>query len=346
MQNHATYEAAMQRALELALLGPFQGVNPQVGCVLLGPDGSIAAEGFHKGSGTDHAEVMALKSLREKENFGEKLPSGYTAVVTLEPCNHTGKTGPCAQALIAAGISKVVYASSDPGSVSGNGSETLRAAGIEVVGGFMKEVADEQSRIWLTANRLKRPFVTIKWASSLDGRAAANDGSSKWISGEQSRADVHLRRSRADAILVGTGTVLADDPELTARKPDGSLYETQPLRVILGKTKVAESFRIFNDAAKTVHIETQDVKQALAALWDQGIKHVFVEGGPKVASSFIAAGFADEILIYLAPMLIGGSRTAIAELGVNNISEAIQLEVLENKSLGKDIFIRAKLGGK
>ncbi|MFM1779032.1 MAG: bifunctional diaminohydroxyphosphoribosylaminopyrimidine, partial [Actinomycetota bacterium] len=264
---------------------------------------------------------------------------------TLEPCNHTGKTGPCAQALIAAGISKVVYASSDPGSVSGNGSETLRAAGIEVVGGFMKEVAEEQSRIWLTANRLKRPFVTVKWASSLDGRAAANDGSSKWISGEQSRADVHLRRSRADAILVGTGTVLADDPELTARKPDGSLYETQPLRVILGKTKVAESFRIFNHEAKTVHIETQDVEQALAALWDQGIKHVFVEGGPKVASSFIAAGFADEILIYLAPMLIGGSRTAIAELGVNTISEAIQLEVLENKSLGKDIFIRAKLGG-
>lgn len=346
MQSQATYEAAMNRALELALLGPFQGVNPQVGCVILDQAGQIVAEGFHRGSGTDHAEVMALKSLRETKLRAEKLPAGYTAVVTLEPCNHTGKTGPCAKALIEAGISKVVFASSDPGSVSGNGADTLQQAGVEVVGGFMEKEANTQSRVWLTANTLQRPFVTVKWASSLDGRASAADGSSKWISGEQSRADVHLRRSRADAILVGTGTVLADDPELTARKPDGSLYENQPLRVILGKTKVADSFRIFNGAAKTVHLETQDLEQALIALWNQGIKHVFVEGGPKVASSFIAAGFADEILIYLAPMLIGGSRTAITDLGVSNISEAVQLEVLESQNLGNDIFIRAKLGGK
>lgn len=344
MENQNSYQAAMTRALELALHGPYQGVNPQVGCVILGPDGNIAAEGFHRGSGTDHAEVMALKSLEENKKFGGKLPAGYTAVVTLEPCNHIGKTGPCAQALIAAGISKVVYASSDPGSVSGNGSQTLREAGVEVVGGFMQAEADQQSRVWLTANRLQRPFVTVKWASSLDGRAAASDGSSKWISGEESRADVHLRRSRADSILVGTGTVLADDPELTARKPDGSLYETQPLRVVLGNTKVEHSFRIFNDLASTIHIETQDLTLALTELWTRGIKHVFVEGGPKVASSFIAAGLADEILIYLAPMLLGGPRTAISDLGISNISQARKLQVLETKNLGQDIFIRAKLG--
>lgn len=346
MQTKAQLEDAMQRALELALLGPYQGVNPQVGCVILGPEGDIAAEGFHRGSGTDHAEVMALKNLREKTNFEDRLPAGYTAVVTLEPCNHTGKTGPCAQALISAGISKVVYASSDPGSVSGNGSRTLQEAGIEVVGGFMATEADEQSRVWLRANRLQRPFVTVKWASSLDGRAAAEDGSSKWISGEESRQDVHLRRSRADSILVGTKTVLADNPELTARKPDGSLYETQPHRVILGNTKVEDSFKIFIDVAPTTHLQTQNLDEALATLWAQGIKHVFVEGGPKVASSFIAAGLADEILIYLAPILLGGSRTAISDLGVSNISEALGLQILETKPLGKDIFIRAKLEGK
>ncbi len=346
MENLDRYQSAMKRALDIALRGPYQGVNPQVGCVILDPAGEIAAEGFHLGSGTDHAEVMALKALREKAGFGEKLPAGYTAVVTLEPCNHTGKTGPCAQALIAAGISKVVFASSDPGNESGNGSATLTAAGVEVIGGFMAAEADSQARVWLTANRLQRPFVTVKWASSLDGRAAADDGSSKWISGEESRSDVHLRRSQADAILVGTSTVLADDPELTAIKADGTLYETQPLRVILGESKIDDRHRIFNDAAKTIQLSTRDLNGALESLWKLGIKHVFVEGGPKVASSFIAAGLVDELLIYLAPMLLGGTRTAIGYLQIANISQAIQLEIYETKQLGKDLFIRAKLGGK
>jgi diaminohydroxyphosphoribosylaminopyrimidine deaminase/5-amino-6-(5-phosphoribosylamino)uracil reductase len=210
----------------------------------------------------------------------------------------------------------------------------------------MAAEADSQSRVWLTANRLKRPFVTVKWASSLDGRAAADDGSSKWISGEDSRADVHLRRSQADAILVGTSTVLADDPELTARKSDGTLYETQPLRVILGASKIDDRHRIFNDAAKTIQLSTRDLSAALQSLWKLGIKHVFVEGGPKVESSFISAGLVDELLVYLAPMLLGGARTAIGDLQVTNISQAINLEIYETKQLGKDLFIRAKLGGK
>ena len=161
---------AMTRALELALKGPVTGVNPQVGAVILNADGELIGEGYHKGSGTEHAEVVALNAAL---NGASKLPQGSTAVVTLEPCNHTGKTGPCAQALIAAGVSKVVFASLDPGDQSSGGAETLRSAGIEVVAGFHADKADQQSRVWLTAAKHKRPFVTLKWARSIDGRAAA-----------------------------------------------------------------------------------------------------------------------------------------------------------------------------
>lgn len=336
------YQAAMLRALELALLGPYQGVNPQVGCVILDPENQIVAEGFHKGSGTDHAEVMALKNLKAALG-SEKLPAGYTAVVSLEPCNHTGKTGPCAVALIEAGISRVVFASTDPGDVSGSGSKTLQAAGVDVVAGFMQSQADYQSRVWLTANRSRRPFVTLKWGSSLDGRTAAQDGSSKWITSEASRADVHLARSRADAILVGTNTVLVDNPELTARKADGSLYENQPLRIVLGESELPGTLRVFDSSAPTLQLKTRDVGLALAELWQQGIKHVFVEGGAAVAGSFLRENLVDELLIYLAPKLIGGEKLAIGNLGVESIEDAIELEILEQKNFDADIFLRAKL---
>jgi diaminohydroxyphosphoribosylaminopyrimidine deaminase/5-amino-6-(5-phosphoribosylamino)uracil reductase len=333
MSSHK-YEFAMRRALELALLGPAHGVNPQVGAVILDSDLNIIAEGFHRGSGTAHAEVDALSKL-------DSMPAGATAVVTLEPCNHTGKTGPCAQALIEAGVSRVVYASNDPGEASARGAATLRAAGIEVVSGVLQAEADDQLRVWLTANRRKRPFVTLKWATSVDGRAAANDGTSKWISGAESRADSHKRRSEVDAILVGTATVIADDPELTARKPDGSLYEHQPLRVIIGERELPIDARVFNDDAQTLQLRTHSLHGILEALWQEGIKHVWVEGGPTVASHFVRLGLVDEFLIYLAPLLLGGDRTAIRDIGIENITAAKQLEFVEVKHLGNDIFIRA-----
>ena len=328
------YEFAMRRALQLALLGPAHGVNPQVGAVILDAELNIIAEGFHRGSGTHHAEVDALSKL-------EQVPAGATAVVTLEPCNHTGKTGPCAQALIDAGVSRVVYASSDPGDASSGGGATLRAAGIDVISGVLEEQADQQARVWLTANRRKRPFVTLKWATSIDGRAAAADGTSKWISGPESRADSHLRRSEVDAILVGTATVIADNPELTARKPDGSLYEHQPLRVIIGERELPIESRVFNDDAQTIQLRTHSLHGILDALWQEGIKHVWVEGGPTVASHFARLGLVDEFLIYLAPMLLGGDRTAIRDIGIENITGAKALEFVEVKQLGNDIFIRA-----
>ena len=165
-------EDAMIRALELALMGPAKGVNPQVGAVILNSSGEVIGEGFHKGSGTPHAEVVALEAAL---SGSQKLPTGSVAVVTLEPCNHTGKTGPCAQALIAAGVSKVVFASSDPGEISSGGAKTLLAAGIEVEAGVLEERANQQLRVWLTSNKNQRPFVTLKWASSLDGRAEGDN---------------------------------------------------------------------------------------------------------------------------------------------------------------------------
>jgi diaminohydroxyphosphoribosylaminopyrimidine deaminase/5-amino-6-(5-phosphoribosylamino)uracil reductase len=321
--------------LDLALLGPATGVNPQVGAVILDRNLNIIAEGWHMGAGTPHAEVVALAQLAV-------IPDGATAVVTLEPCNHTGRTGPCAQALIAAGISRVVFASSDPGDASSGGAQTLREAGIEVIENVMQAEADEQLRVWLTFATQKRPFVTLKWASSLDGRAAATDGSSQWISGPESRADSHELRSNVDAILVGTGTVLADNPTLTARKPDGSLYPHQPLRVVVGDRPIPADANILNDQAPTLHIQTRDLNQVLVELYSRGIKHVWVEGGPQLASQFVAHNLVDQYIIYLAPMLLGGSRTALGDIEVASMPQAKHLSFDCTLALGDDILIVAR----
>jgi diaminohydroxyphosphoribosylaminopyrimidine deaminase/5-amino-6-(5-phosphoribosylamino)uracil reductase len=332
-------EDAMNRALDLALKGPVTGVNPQVGAVILNAAGEVIGEGYHKGSGTDHAEVVAIKAALSGK---DKLEPGATAVVSLEPCNHTGKTGPCAVALIEAGVSKVVFASSDPGDQSSGGSETLRAAGVEVESGIFVERANQQSRVWLTAAKNKRPFVSLKWASSVDGRAAAQDGTSKWISGTESRADAHRRRSEVDAILIGTGTAIIDDPELTARKEDGSLYEHQPLRVVVGERELSSDLRLFNQNAETLTMKTQSIHGALSELYEKGIKHVLVEGGPTLASRFVQLDLVDEFVIYLAPKLLGGDKLAIGSIDVPGIEQAKLLEFTEVTKLGSDIQVIAR----
>ncbi|WP_241990566.1 bifunctional diaminohydroxyphosphoribosylaminopyrimidine deaminase/5-amino-6-(5-phosphoribosylamino)uracil reductase RibD, partial [Cryobacterium sp. TMB3-12] len=185
MHQQHTLERTMRRALQLAGNGPAEGVNPRVGCVILSPAGEIIAEGWHRGAGTCHAEVDALARLDPAD------ARGATAVVTLEPCNHTGRTGPCALALIDAGIGRVVYAVADPGPHSSGGGDRLRAAGIDVTGGLLADEVAAFLADWLVSARLGRPFVTVKWASSLDGRAAAADGTSQWITGPAARRDVH-----------------------------------------------------------------------------------------------------------------------------------------------------------
>jgi diaminohydroxyphosphoribosylaminopyrimidine deaminase/5-amino-6-(5-phosphoribosylamino)uracil reductase len=244
--------------------------------------------------------------------------------------------------LIAAGISRVVFASQDPGDVSGNGSQTLIDAGIEVISGVLVSEADRQSRVWLTSNRNKRTYVTLKWASSLDGRNAADDGTSQWISGPLSREHTHITRSQIDAIAVGTGTVMADNPELTARRPDGSYFEHQPIRVVIGERELSPDLKIFNDSAPTIHIQTRNLGDALADLWARGVKHLLVEGGPTLASEFERENLVDEYQIYLAPVLLGGSRTALTDIGVGTIADAHRLDIFEIEQLGNDLFLRAR----
>ena len=173
-------------------------------------------------------------------------------------------------------------------------------------------------------------------------RSAAEDGTSQWISGPESRADTHTRRSNSDAILVGTATAIADDPELTARRPDGSYYEDQPIRVVIGQSPLPKTLRVFNDKAPTIEIKSRDLEIVLSTLWEQGIKHVFVEAGSKLASAFLAANLVNEFLIYLAPMLLGGKNTALDEIGITNISEAMRIEILETTKFGGDILVRAR----
>lgn len=333
-------ESAMQRSLELALLGPAWGVNPQVGAVILDREGRIVAEGYHKGSGTPHAEVMAIEDL--KRSIPYPFAPGYTAVVTLEPCNHFGKTGPCAQALIDAGISRVVFPIKDPGNESAGGAQRLRDSGVEVIEGVLRDKAKEQNRVWLTSKQLGRPYVTLKWASSLDGRIAATDGSSKWISGEESRRDAHLLRRDVDAILVGTGTVIADDPELTARDQSGNYFDHQPLRVVMGERELPSDKRVFNEKAETIQIRARNPQVVIQELNNRQVKHLLVEGGSKIASEFIRNNLVDEFIIYLAPVLLGGPRLAINDLGIPSMAEAINLRITEQKLLGEDLFIRAR----
>jgi diaminohydroxyphosphoribosylaminopyrimidine deaminase/5-amino-6-(5-phosphoribosylamino)uracil reductase len=327
---------AMRRALELAERGPRHGVNPQVGCVLLSPEGEVLAEGWHRGAGTLHAEVAALTALADPS-----LARGATAVVSLEPCNHHGRTGPCSLALIEAGVSRVLYAVADPGERSGGGGERMREAGLDVHEGLLAAEAEETIRPWLTAMRLARPFVTVKWASSLDGRAAAADGSSRWITGPEARADVHRRRSEADAIVVGTGTLLADDPALTARG-DGGLLPHQPVPVVIGRRAVPAEARVHAHPLPLLAYPGPDLAAVLEALYAEEVRSVFVEGGPTLASAFLAAGLADEVLVYLAPTLIGGPVTALGDIGVTTIGEQRRLTLTDIQRLGDDIAIVAR----
>jgi diaminohydroxyphosphoribosylaminopyrimidine deaminase/5-amino-6-(5-phosphoribosylamino)uracil reductase len=334
------FEQAMRHALALASHGPVTGGNPQVGCVLLDEHGVRVAEGWHRGAGTAHAEVDALSKLADA---GRADARGLTAVVTLEPCNHHGRTGPCAGALIDAGVSRVVYAVPDPGAESGGGAARLAAAGVEVIGGVLQNEAEEFLRPWLTAVRLGRPHVVVKWASTLDGRAAAEDGTSQWITGEAARQRVHEQRSQVDAILVGTGTVLTDDPSLTARGGDyGEFLPFQPLPVVIGERPVPADAKLRSHPAGVLETGTRDLEAVLRDLYRRGIRRVLVEGGPTLASAVLAADLADELFVYLAPVLLGGRGLAVGDLGVATLADAKRLTVASVETLGADLLVIAR----
>ncbi|WOH20464.1 bifunctional diaminohydroxyphosphoribosylaminopyrimidine deaminase/5-amino-6-(5-phosphoribosylamino)uracil reductase RibD [Paenarthrobacter sp. GOM3] len=317
MPSSIAEQRAMEAALAAALRGP-RGANPLVGAVILSPEGEHLATGYHRGAGTAHAEADAISEARRQGID----TTGTTMVVTLEPCNHEGRTGPCAQAIIAAGIAKVIYAVDDPHDPAAGGARTLRAAGVEVHSGLAAVEARDLNREWFDAVAAKRPFVTLHIAQTLDSRIAALDGTSQWISSPESLADNHGLRELIDAILVGTGTVLIDNPRLTARTPDGELSQHQPLRAVMGLRDVPDDAAVRGTDGRFVHLPTRDPAEALGRLFDEGARHVMVEGGSSILSTFLAAGLVDELIIYLAPTLLGSGTAALNDLGITTLADA------------------------
>jgi diaminohydroxyphosphoribosylaminopyrimidine deaminase/5-amino-6-(5-phosphoribosylamino)uracil reductase len=339
MPASETERAAMRRALALAASpGVPLGPNPRVGCVLLDPDGNTLAEGHHRGAGSPHAEVDALTR-------AGAAARGATAVVTLEPCNHTGRTGPCAQALVDAGVRRVVIAQRDTNPVAVGGVETLRAAGVEVETGVLVDEARRLNRVWTFAVEQGRPFVTWKFATTLDGRSAAVDGTSRWVSSAAARLDTHRMRALCDTMLVGTNTVEVDDPRLTVRDEHDVPLARQPLRAVMGERDLDPTRRVFDDSAETVHLRTRDPEAALKDLFARDRQHVFLEGGPTLAAAFLRAGLVDEVVAYVAPMLLGDGRAAVGDVGVRTIGDALHLPVtdvtvLEPLNNGDDVNVR------
>ena len=287
----------MFRALELAELGRrMASPNPMVGCVIA-RDGQIVGEGHHERAGGPHAEIVALRAAGDASR-------GATAYVTLEPCNHTGRTGPCAQALIDAGITKVFVAIADPNPVAAGGLRTLQDTGIEVHLGLWAERSQALNEVFFHGVATGRPFVVAKAAVSLDGRIAAADGTSQWLTGEDTRRRAHELRADADAVLVGSGTVLADDPQLTVRF-DG-YGARQPLRVVLDRRgRVTPEHRVHDDAAPTVVLDEHDPATVLKQLWERDVRSVLIEGGASVLHAFLAAGLVDRFHVHVAPVLLG-----------------------------------------
>ncbi|MDX1877211.1 bifunctional diaminohydroxyphosphoribosylaminopyrimidine deaminase/5-amino-6-(5-phosphoribosylamino)uracil reductase RibD [Mycolicibacterium sp. 141076] len=303
--------------------------NPPVGAVILDRDGEVAGVGGTQPPGEAHAEVMALRRAGTRA-------AGGTAVVTLEPCNHQGRTGPCVDALLDAGVAAVVFAVADPNPVAAGGAQRLTDAGVTVTSGVLAdEVSGGPLREWLHRQRTGRPHVTWKFAASLDGRSAAADGTSQWITGPAARADVHRHRAAADAIVVGTGTVLADDPTLTARLSDGTPAPRQPLRVVVGEREISSEANVLNDDSRTMVIRTHDPLEVLRALSDR--TDVILEGGPTLAGAFVRAGLVDRILAYLAPTLLGGPITAIDDAGVSTMSQARRWRFDGVETVGADV---------
>ncbi|MEE4491914.1 bifunctional diaminohydroxyphosphoribosylaminopyrimidine deaminase/5-amino-6-(5-phosphoribosylamino)uracil reductase RibD [Streptomyces sp. BE230] len=352
---------AMRRAIMLAARGlGSTSPNPVVGCVVLDATGHPVGEGFHQRAGGPHAEIHALRAAGEKARGG-------TAYVTLEPCNHTGRTGPCAQALAEAGIARVVYAVGDPNPQATGGADTLRAAGIKAEQGLLAGEAEAVNAAWLTSVRLGRPHVTWKYAATLDGRIAAADATSRWITSAEARADVHRLRAEADAVVVGSGTARTDDPQLGVRGIDGVV---QPLRVVVdtAATAVRPGARVLDATAPTViavaddadarHLPEKavlrlpraaggpglDLPALLTALHGRGVRSVLLEGGPTLAGAFVAAGLVDKVVGYLAPVLLGAGPAALADAGISTIAQALRLDVTETVHIGPDLRITAVPG--
>ena len=298
--------------------------NPPVGCALIDASGELIATGATSPAGGPHAEINALRDAGERAR-------GATAVVTLEPCNHTGRTGPCSQALVEAGIARVVYFTADPNDAAAGGAEYLRSHGVEV---DFQPVRIAALQPWLRSVHLGRPSVTLKFASTLDGFTAAKDGTSKWITGEDARELAHADRAKLDAIIVGTGTAIADDPSLTARFPDGSLRGRQPRRVVVGRREVPEG-----NLTRLGFEQYATPEEAMEVLWATGARDVLVEGGATLAASFLDLDLVDAVQAYIAPALLGAGRGVLDRSIAGTIADARRFRTTLVRPVGNDVFI-------
>ena len=347
-------ELYMRQALALACLAEGDtSPNPMVGAVIVSAEGEVVGEGYHHKAGQPHAEINALKEAK-------KLARGGTIYVTLEPCSHFGRTGPCCEAIIAAGLKRVVAAIEDPNpKVAGNGFQRLRAAGIEVTVGVCEEEArllNEKFFHWIVTGR---PFVSLKYAMTLDGKIATRTGDSKWITGEDARAYGHYLRKAHDCILVGKNTVLADDPELTTRLVEGR----NPLRIVLDSNcEIPMTAKVFDGEAETMLVtgnalsgakqakadalrELPKVEVLLEELARRNLTSILVEGGSTVHGDFLEAGLVDRIYAFIAPKLIGGKEalTPVGGTGLALMEDCYILKDTETLPLGADILLTGRV---
>lgn len=329
--------SALRSALEIGdAVAGLTSPNPPVGAVVLDGAGAILGTGATQAVGGPHAEIVALQGLGE-------AALGATLVCSLEPCSHHGRTGPCTDAICDAGIRRVIFAATDPDPVAAGGADILRSRGLEVIAGQLpSETRRSGLGRWLTAVELNRPHVTWKYATTLDGRVAAADGSSRWITSATARADVHRLRAESDAVLVGSGTVLADDPRLTVRDPTGSGIGHQPLRVVFDRSgRVPADARVLDASAETM-IWMGSIAEGLGVLFERGVRAVLLEGGPTLAAAFVRAGLVDRLVGYIAPALLGSGPSLVGDLGIGGIAGALRLVVEDVTRLGSDLRITTR----
>ena len=305
--------------------------NPNVAAVILDEYGEIIAGGFHNRQiSPDHAEIVALR-------MAGPLASGATMVVSLEPCNHVGTTGPCTKAIIDAGISRVIYAVKDPNPIAAGGAQALSDAGIEVIYRESPELEYIQ-RAWLHRMATGAPLMIWKIATTLDGKVAASDSTSQWISGPESREDVQLLRAHSDAILIGTNTAIVDNPHLVPRG-----HDNRPVRIICGEQEVPAGNKVFDDQARTVVVKSKDLSKLKSVLVEEGFNQVLIEAGPTFGSALLKAGMVDEIVIYQAPKILGAGKSFIADLGITTLEDHIGLELISVEKMGNDVKSRYRV---
>jgi len=359
----STERGFMSQALELARRGMYTtDPNPRVGCVLARGD-EVVGEGWHSKAGEAHAERIALESAGDSAR-------GATAFVTLEPCSHTGRTPPCTDALAEAGVARVVAAMRDPNpAVNGSGLAAIESAGIEVAVGLLEEEATELNPGFVSRMQLGRPWVRLKMAMSLDGRTAMASGESQWITGKEARADVHRWRARSSAILTGVGTVIADDPRMTARVPEA---DRQPLRVVVdSQLRTPANARLFESDAPVLIATTQtgapgglpcevlatnqaddqaddeadrvDLNSLMTTLAQREINEIWVEAGARLGGALLQARLVDELIVYVAPRLLGSDARALFDLPhLERLQDSLDFHWVDWQPLGDDLRLRLR----